>query len=167
MTTIDNRKYAENRPIQPPYSQGHQVPDGVMVSDSPGVAHLEAVTLKPVNEPVRVPLDDMVPDLENLDLADKLIAEWEETRKVLRGRIAERLGPNGIGTVAGREVWAHTPTARFATAKFAKEQPELAAQFTEHRVVTEVNSDRLKNELPGVYATYQVSSLRPLGSRSA
>jgi hypothetical protein len=161
VTTIDNRKYAENRPIQPPYSQGHQVPDGATVPNT------SAVTLKPANEPVRVPLDDMKTDLENLELAEKLIAEWEETRKVLRGRIAEKLGPNGIGTVAGREVWAHTPTARFAAAKFAKEQPELAAQFTEHRVVTEVNSERLKNELPGVYATYQVSSLRPLGSRSA
>lgn len=164
MTAVDNRTYAENRPIASPYSQGHQVPLAMEVKDGPGVSHLEALR-RPV-EPTKVPLDDMKKDLEDLALADKLLAEWEATRKIIRKRIADRLGPNGVGTVAGVEVWAHTPTERFAVAKFAKEQPEIAAQFTEHKVVTEVNQDRLKAEMPVLFAEYQVSSLRPLGSRA-
>lgn len=171
-TTTDLRRFAENQPIQPvntnsvqvgqggAVSRGHEVP--LYVED--GVIPTQATTQS--NEPVTVALDDMKEDLENLAIADRLLAEWTETRRVIRERIANRLGPNGIGTFQGRQVWAHTPTDRFAAAKFAKEQPEIAAQFTEPRVVTEVNQKRLEAEMPVLFADYRVSSLRPLGSRA-
>lgn len=113
----------------------------------------------------RVPLDDMTQDLADLDLAERMINDWKERAEVIKTRIKTRIGPRGIGTIKGVDVWAHSPTDRFANARFTKENPDIAAQFTHAKVEQVLNIEELQRALPDLYAQYQVSSLRPLGSK--
>lgn len=116
-------------------------------------------------ETPRVPLDDMAQDLADLDMCERMINDWEERAKVIKNRIKNRIGPRGIGTFKGVDVWAHSPTDRFANARFAKENPEIAAQFTHAKVEQVLNLEELKRAMPDLYGQYQVSSLRPMGSK--
>lgn len=136
---------------------------------APGVAVVTEVTEAAEEKPTgrkRVDLDDMAADLDNLELAQKLVADWEATIKEIKARIVARLGPDGEGYRNGKAVWVHSPTEKFAVKKFTADNPQIAEQFTHSTVVTKLNEDELARALPELYAQYKVSVLRPVGSRA-
>lgn len=138
------------------------------ITSTPDPGNVEVAEADPATakQPTRVNLDDMREDLETLRMVQRLIADWQSQERVLKEKIISRLGPNGEGYLDGKPVWAHSPTQKFASKKFTTDNPQIAEQFTHAKVVQVLNEEELRKALPALYAQYQVSSLRPLGSRT-
>ncbi|WP_051710179.1 YqaJ viral recombinase family protein [Streptomyces sp. NRRL S-350] len=92
-------------------------------------------------------------------------AELKEKEKALGAELAAvenemRLVAGAAETVkVGKSVaWTWKANGTFAGSRFAKEHPELAAEYV--RTVEELDVDRLKVEQPELYAAYRARTLR-------
>lgn len=123
-------------------------------------------TIVPTKPQAReVSLDDMAKDLEDLELVETMLAEWSARKEAIRNKIKERLGEDGVGMLHGRPVFAYKVTAGFASSQFAKDHPQIAAQFTTAKVVEELNAGLLAAQMPELYQEYRVRQLKPVGSQ--
>lgn len=85
-----------------------------------------------------------------------------ENKKILDemvGDIKALAGDDEELTVNGKKVLAFGYVDKFAEAKFLKENPDLAEQFTVERTEKRVDTKFLRRLLPDVYRKYQVRQL--------
>lgn len=78
----------------------------------------------------------------------------ERVRDEIRRQLAALMGNAEVGLVNGREVLRKTTSEQFAWARFAKENPGIAAEYTVKKLVDEIDKQRLHDELPDLYAQY-------------
>lgn len=64
-----------------------------------------------------------------------------------------------VGVVAGIPVVSNRKTATFARAKFAKERPDLAEQYTVQVIKDELDTRALKTDHPELFEKYRSSML--------
>lgn len=167
-----NRQLAEGTPITDSRTwgvlrgeRGEQVVF-TETADGPGSSEITAEVTSPANPEVRVDLDDMADDLQNLRIVQKMLSDWKAEEERIKDKIKARLGRDGTGYIAGRPVWVHSPTEKFSTKQFQKAHPDLYDQFTRPKLIQELDTEELRRALPLVFEEFRVSSLRPLGPRS-
>lgn len=172
MSNFDTAQRAQNVPITD--SRTWNLPGGergqtVVITETaeyPGVSEITAEVTVSANPEVRVDLDDMADDLQNLRIVQKMLSDWKAEEERIKDKIKARLGREGTGYVAGRPVFVHSPTEKFSTKQFQKAHPDLYDQFTRPKLIQELDTEELRKALPLVFEEFRVSSLRPLGPRS-
>jgi hypothetical protein len=79
---------------------------------------------------------------------------YERVRDECRDQLGRLMGDASVALVHGKDVLKRTQSDQFAWARFRKEHPELAAQYTVPKLTDEIDKARLAKELPDLYASY-------------
>lgn len=104
-----------------------------------------------------------------------LLDQWEQARAAanraeehtrwLRSQIADLMGPAGTAVVAGEQVATLRSDGSFNVAAFARDHPDLHAEFQTTRQV--LDTARLATEHPELHTRYRARVLRRKGTHDA
>lgn len=79
---------------------------------------------------------------------------YERVRNEVREQIAKLMGDATVALANGKEVLKRTPSKQFAWARFREENPAMWEEYKVPKLGYEVDTDRLRAELPEVYERY-------------
>lgn len=91
--------------------------------------------------------------------ADKAAAALKKVEQNLERQITNLLGSTNIGRINGETVIEWTRDDRFAHARFAEEEPDLARQFMVRRTKEELDVELVRRMRPDIWARYQTRRL--------
>jgi hypothetical protein len=115
----------------------------------------------------RTPVDlaehrQLLADLATLEEQKKQIEAMEQQ---LRGELKKLIGEGGVGMLDGRPIYTYGPTDKLAEGRLKKDYPDFYDHYCKAQVKQVLDVEKLKAELPELYAAYQVRALMPAGGR--
>ncbi|MFJ2178942.1 YqaJ viral recombinase family protein [Streptomyces sp. NPDC087851] len=103
------------------------------------------------------PVETMILKTRRRELWDRIAADEYELSEV-ENQMRARLGAAEVALIGGRPAYTWRQNGNFAPARFRKEQPELAAEYTHQ--VSAIDTERLAADHPKIYSTYRARVLR-------
>lgn len=105
-------------------------------------------------------LDNLADAVAGVRECQNMIAYWKQREDDLKAQIAEAMGDNTSGTVAGREVVVFETKNQFNGTAFKREYPDLARLYVHTVSKEEVDVDLLRHAQPAIYARFQTRAMR-------
>lgn len=106
-----------------------------------------------------VAMDQYVDLVKRWREATKARIGWGKIEEDLKEQIDKLLGDTNSGTINGEEAVLRRWEDRFATARFKKENPELARFYEREVTVREIDVDMIQRTRPDLYREYQTAKL--------
>lgn len=101
-------------------------------------------------------VDDLLADLAKVKAREQ---ELGEERRQLENKLRELMGPVEVGLRDGQIACTWKRNGAFAHAKFAKAEPELAAQYRTSKPA--IDAKALERDHPDIYGQYRARVLHP------